>query len=257
MSFVLEAIDLSVGRASKVVLAEVNLAVAAGERMALIGANGCGKTTLLRALAGLDQALAGTIRWEGAALPRGPARVRTLGVLFQTEVPSRFSVRELVTLGLGLDGRPASSARRQIDDVLVWADLADLAERACASLSGGEAQRAMLARALVANPRLLLLDEPTNHLDPARHAALLGWLDRLRKSVAVVLATHDLALAAACDRVVLLHDGRVVATGTPARVLTPANLQTAMGVRVRRLDDPEGGPPMLRVVAPGDGAAVA
>jgi iron complex transport system ATP-binding protein len=249
MSSVLEASELAVGRAGTTVLAGLNLTVAAGERLALVGANGCGKTTLLRAFAGLDEPLAGTIRWQGGALPRGPARARTLGVLFQTEVPSRFSVRELVTLGLGLDGPPSSMARRQVDELLEWAELSPLAERHCASLSGGEAQRAMLARALVARPRLLLLDEPTNHMDPARQAALLGWLDRLRDSVAVVLATHDLALAAACDRVVLLHDARVAAQGFASEVLTPANLKGAMGVRVRRLDDPDGGPPLLRVVA--------
>jgi len=252
MTSVLETIELAVGRSKRAVLAGINLAVTAGERVALVGANGCGKTTLLRALGGLDESLAGTIRWQGGPLPRGPARVRTLGVLFQTEVPSKFNVRELVTLGFGLDGPPSSSARGEVDDVLDWADLSPLAERQCASLSGGEAQRAVLARALVAGPRLLLLDEPTNHLDPARQAALLGWLDRLRNSVAVVLATHDLALAAVCDRVVLLHDARVAAIGPPSEVLTPANLKATMGVRVRRLDDPDGGPPLLRVIAPCD-----
>jgi iron complex transport system ATP-binding protein len=257
MTSVLETIDLAVGRSKTAVLVGINLAVAAGERVALVGSNGCGKTTLLRALGGLDEPLAGTIRWQGGPLPRGPVRVRTLGVLFQTEVPSRFNVREIVTLGLGLDGPPSSSARQEVDDVLDWADLSALAERHCALLSGGEAQRVVLARALVAGPRLLLLDEPTNHLDPARQAALLGWLDRLRNSVAVVLATHDLALAAACDRVVLLHDARLAAIGPPSDVLTPAKLKAAMGVRVRRLDDPDGGPPLLRVEAPRKGDAAA
>lgn len=257
MTPVLEAIDLAVGRSETAVLAGINLSVAAGERVAIVGANGCGKTTLLRALGGLDEPLAGSIRWQGGPVPQGPARVRTLGLLFQTEIPSRFKVRELVTLGLGLDGRPSSATLREVDDVLGWADLVPLADRHCASLSGGEAQRAVLARALVAGPRLLLLDEPTNHLDPARQAALLGWLDRLRASVAVVLATHDLALAAACDRVVLLNDGRVAAIGSASDVLTPANLKTSMGVRVRRLDDPDGGPPLLRVVASREGEAAA
>lgn len=206
MTVVLEAVDVAVGRAKKIVLSDVSLAVGMGERIALVGANGCGKTSLLRAFGGLDEVLGGTIRWQGG-LPRGPARVRTLGMLFQAELPSRFDVRELVTLGLGLDAPPGASARCQVENALGWADLAHLADRSCALLSGGEAQRALLARALVANPELLLFDEPTNHLDPCRQAVLLGRLDRLRGSVAVVLATHDLALAAACDRVVLLHGG--------------------------------------------------
>jgi len=256
MTPVLEAIDVAVGWEKRTVLGGVRLAVQQGERIALVGENGSGKTTLLRALAGLDAPLAGTIRWAGGTLPRGPGRVRTLGVLFQSELPSRFSVRELVTLGLGLDGPPSAAARRQVQEVLDWAELASLAERRCQSLSGGEAQRTVLARSLVAGPRLLLLDEPTNHLDPARQAALLGWLERLRNSIAIVLATHDLGLAVSCDRVALLHGGRMVTIGTPAEVLTAENLLATMGVRVRRLDDPDGGPPLLRVLAtPERGAA--
>jgi iron complex transport system ATP-binding protein len=245
---VLETNDLAVGRAGGVVLAGVNLAVAAGERFALVGANGCGKTTLLRALAGLDPVLAGTIHWRGMALPRGAARVRTLGVVFQTEQASHFTVREMVTLGLALDAPPSASARARIDHVLRTAELTALAERACATLSGGELQRVVLARATVAEPALLLLDEPTNHLDPARQAMLLGELDRLRDRVAVVMATHDLALAAGCDRVALIHAGRIAALGTASEVLTPAALRRALGVDVQRVDDPTGGPPMLRVL---------
>src|SRR5439155_14696713 len=116
--------------------------------------------------------------------------------------------------------------------------------------SGGESQRALLARALVATPRLVLLDEPTNHLDPAGQAMVEALLDRLRGEIAVVIATHDLALAASCDRVALLHAGRVAALGAPAEVLAPRQLATALGVEVRQLDDPDGGPPVFRVVAP-------
>jgi iron complex transport system ATP-binding protein len=250
MTAVVESVGVAVGRGREPVLRDVQLCVAPGERIALLGENGSGKTTLLRALAGLDAPLAGTIRWDGGALPDGPARVRTLGVLFQGELPSRFSVRELVTLGLALDGPPGAAARGEVDAAIAWAELQALSDRGCDGLSGGEAQRALLARATVAGPRLLLLDEPTNHLDPARQAALLGWLDRLRPDVAVVLATHDLSLAATCDRVALLHAGRVAALAAPAEVLTPELLARSMGVRVRRLADPDGGPFLLRVLAP-------
>jgi len=243
---------VAVGRGAAPVLAGVDLEVRPGERLALVGGNGSGKTTLLRALAGIDAPLAGAIHWNGAALPRGPARTGTVGVLFQTEPPSRFDVRTLVTLGLALDGPTPPAARRRVDQALAAAELTELADRPCASLSGGEAQRALLARALVAGPRLLVLDEPTNHLDPARQATLIDALDRLRGSVAVVLATHDLGLAATCDRVALLADGGIVALGAPGDVLTPTTLAAALGVAVRRVDDPAGGPPFLRVtgVAP-------
>ena len=248
MTAVVAMRDVAAGWPGRTVIAGVTLALAAGERVALVGANGCGKTTLLRVLAGLARPQAGTIAWRGAALPDGAARVRLVGVLFQRELPASFTVRELVTLGLGLDGPPSPAARGHVEQVLRTAELASLADRPCASLSGGEVQRVLLARALVADPALLLLDEPTNHLDPARQAWLQGKLDRMHGRVAVVLATHDLALAAACDRAVLLHAGRVAACGPARDVLTPANVQLAVGAHVRRLDDPEGGPPLFRVV---------
>jgi iron complex transport system ATP-binding protein len=246
---ILETSGLAVGRGGARVLAGVDLVVRAGERVALVGANGSGKTTLLRVLAGLDRPLAGIVRWAGGPLPHGSARVRAVGVLFQGEPASRFTVRELVTLGLALDGPPSAAARSRVDDALALAELAALAERSCANLSGGEAQRALLARALVAAPRLLLLDEPTNHLDPAGRAMVQALLDRVRGSVAVVAATHELGLAASCDRVALLHAGRLEALGAPSAILTPERLAAALGVRVRRLDDPDGGPPLFGVVA--------
>jgi iron complex transport system ATP-binding protein len=246
----IELRGLAVGRGDRAVLREVDLAIAAGESLALVGANGSGKTTLLRALAGLDPPRAGTIHWAGGALPAGAARVRRVGVLFQGEPAAPFSVRELVSLGLGLDGPPGPRHAPAIDAALGRMDLAALAGRGCAQLSGGEWQRAAVARALCASPGVLLLDEPTNHLDPARRAGLLALLERLRGDVAVVLATHDLDCAAACDRVALLADGRLAALGPPAAVLTPARLATALGVRVRRLEDPDGGPPFLRVEGP-------
>jgi iron complex transport system ATP-binding protein len=248
---VLTAVALSVGRGRIAVLRDIALSVGRGERIALVGANGSGKTTLLRALAGIDRPLSGELRCHGRALPVGPARIGTLGVLFQGETPGPFSVRELVTLGLGLDGRPSAAQRAQIDATIDRVQLGPLADEAVAQLSGGEAQRAAIARALVAGPALLLLDEPTNHLDPAQRAALLALLDDLRGTVAVVLATHDLDCAAAADRVLLLGQGGIIAAGAPAEVLTPAQLGRAFGTGIvfRRLPDPAGGRLFLRVEA--------
>jgi ABC-type sulfate/molybdate transport systems ATPase subunit len=151
---VLAAAGLAVGHRGGAVLTGVDLVVRAGERLALVGANGSGKTTLLRVLAGLAPPLAGALGWARAEpserglrpLPDGAARVRTVGVLFQGEPASRFTVRELVALGLALDAPPSPAARARIDDALALAELSALAERPCATLSGGEAQRARWSR---------------------------------------------------------------------------------------------------------------
>ena len=242
---VLEASNLAVGWGGRPIVEDVHLTVGTGERIALLGANGSGKTTLMRVLAGLAPALRGEVRWGGGELPRGPARPRLLGLVFQSEAPSHFTVRELVTLGLGLRGPPSSEHAIRVERILDEEGLAGLADRRCSTLSGGEWQRCMLARALVAGPRLLLLDEPTNHLDPPRRAALHDRLARLAEQ-AVVLATHDLELASLCDRVVLLGRGRVTAAGRPSDVLTPEGLAGSLGVRVRRVEDVEG--PLFRIL---------
>ena len=241
-----QAIGVSVGRGPAPCLRGIDLAVRAGERVALVGGNGAGKTSLARVLAGLDRPRAGTVTWRGGALPRGAARPRTVGVLLQGEAPPALAVRELVALGLGLDDPPTVSAWRTVDVALARHELTALAARSCASLSGGEAQRAALARALVAGPGLVVLDEPTNHLDPRRRAEVMAWLDGLGDTAAIV-ATHDLELAARATRVVLLGDGAVAFDGPPTEALRPDHLGPALGVAVRRVDDPAGGPPLLRV----------
>src|SRR6185436_3252556 len=115
---VLEASRLAVGWNDRLVLRDVDLAVHAGERLALLGSNGSGKTTLLRALGGLSRPLAGEVRWRGGPLPRGAARASVVGLVFQAEPPPHFTVRELVTLGLGLDGPPSVAQAKRVSAVL-------------------------------------------------------------------------------------------------------------------------------------------
>jgi iron complex transport system ATP-binding protein len=229
------------------VLSGIDLAVRPGERLGLLGSNGSGKTTLLRVLAGLAAPLEGEVRWLGVALPKGAARCRVLGYVLQAEPPVHFTVRQLVALGLGTDGPPSAPQRERASRALADEGLTELADRRCSTLSGGEWQRAVIARALVAEPRLLLLDEPTSHLDPARRAALHERLARFRDQ-AIVLATHDLELAALCDKVMIFGRGRAMAAGAPSEVLTEAVLAPSLGVHVRRVDDPQGGPPLFRIV---------
>jgi iron complex transport system ATP-binding protein len=179
-------------------------------------------------------------------MPRGASRCRLVGFVFQSEPPPHFTVRELVTLGLGLESPPSAWHEQRVALVLAAEGLEPLGDRRCRSLSGGEWQRCAIARALVSEPALLLFDEPTNHLDPARRAAFHERLGQLHNN-AMVLATHDLELAALCDRVVVLGGDRAI-EGRPVDVLTPEVLGRSLGVRVRRLDDPEGGPPLFRIV---------
>jgi iron complex transport system ATP-binding protein len=229
------------------VLSEIDLSVRPGQRLALLGSNGSGKTTLLRVLAGLAPPLRGAIQWSGTSLPQGAARCRVLGYVLQAEPPVHFTVRQLVALGLGTDGPPSAPQAARVGQVLADEGLTELADRPCSTLSGGEWQRAAIARALVAAPALLLLDEPTSHLDPARRAVLHERLVRFRDQ-AVILATHDLELAALCDEVMIFGGGRAMFAGPPAEVLTAEALAAALGVRVRRLEDPDGGPALFRIV---------
>lgn len=214
-------------------LAPLSLNVAAGEIVGLIGPNGAGKTTLLRALAGLSRG-PGMVAIDDVALAAmAPAqRARQLAWLPADRGAAwPMRGRDIVALGLlPLGGRDEVA----IDAALATVDARDLADRNIQSLSTGERARVLLARALVARPALLLLDEPVANLDPEHR---LGVLDALRaeaqRGAAVVLALHDLDLAAArCDRLLLLDKGVLVGDGAPAAVLSDAAL--AQVFRVRR-----------------------
>jgi iron complex transport system ATP-binding protein len=242
MSLVLESLTVGRGRP---VLEGIDATVDVGQRVALLGANGAGKSTLLRVLAGLDAPLAGRVLLDGAPLPVGRARAGRLGVLLQSEPAPVMPVGHVVGLGLMRDG-PAPPDR--VADALREVDLLAHADRALDRLSGGEQRRAALARTWIARPRVLLLDEPTAHLDPGQAAAFHARLATLPATI--VLATHDLALAASCDRVWLLAGGRLLADGSPDTVLTPAILAEALAIDVVRIADPDGGPPLFRVRGP-------
>ncbi len=208
------------------VLKGLRLSVGERERVALLGRNGCGKSTALLGIGRLLPAQ-GVVLLDGAPLHRPDPR--RIACLFQeSALPDELSVAELVALG-----------GPHVSEALAAVDLRG--ERRLYTLSGGERQRAQLARCLAARPRLLLLDEPTNHLDLQSRAAL--W--RALRGRAALIATHDLALAAACDRVLLLDAGAVVAEGSPSTVLSPERLAPVFGVTLRRVDDPLDGTPLF------------
>ncbi|MEI7926502.1 MAG: ABC transporter ATP-binding protein [Chloroflexota bacterium] len=250
----LDVRDLHVEVGGRTLLRGVTLHVAPGELVGVIGPNGAGKTTLVRAVTGLVRHSAGVVSLDGAPIEAQPGRerARTMAVVEQLpEAPATMLVRELVLIGrfphLGLLGRESARDRAIAEHAMARAGCEALADRMLGTLSGGERRRAFIARALAQEPRLLLLDEPTAGLDASAQGEILQVVRTLADDGAGVLVViHDLSLAAAwCDRLVLLHDGRVVAAGAPAEVVTAEHLARVYGPYVSLLAHPETGAPLV------------
>ncbi|QII00247.1 heme ABC transporter ATP-binding protein [Rhodococcoides fascians A21d2] len=220
--------SVSVDVAGRRILHNVSLTVGAGELVGVLGPNGSGKSTLLKCVYGALEPIAGTVEIDEVPVSdlRPADRARMLAVVAQeNSLDFDVSVREVVEMGALSRRRRDTRAdiERDIDRALDAVDVADLTDRSFPTLSGGEKQRSLIARALVQNCSTLVLDEPTNHLD-IRHQLAALTIAR-RSGAAVLCALHDLNLAATfCDRVVLLDSGRVVATGTPTEVFTSATV---------------------------------
>ncbi len=214
------------GGAARCVLAGVDLEVAPGEAVAVLGHSGSGKSTLLNLIAGIDDADAGQIVTCGLDVvhaderARAQLRSRELGLVFQAfPLLPTLTVAENVALPLELAGVPRREAAARVDAVLQRVGLADRARAWPDVLSGGEQQRVAVARALAGRPRLLLCDEPTGNLDDAAAATVLALLHELRREhgCALVVVTHSAAAAASCDRRLWLEGGVLhAAAGTGA-----------------------------------------
>lgn len=210
-------------------LAPVTLSLPAASVTGLIGPNGAGKTTLLRAVAGLSTG-PGSVSIAGVAINTAD-RVRTLAWLpADRDVAWPMVAADLVQLGLGPGAARDATA---VTAALASVDADGFADRRVDTLSTGERARVLLARALVARPRWLLLDEPVANLDPWHRLGIMALLGRLAATgTGVVVALHDLDLARRyCDRLLLIDKGALVAVGTPAAVMTPANLAAVFRVR--------------------------
>jgi iron complex transport system ATP-binding protein len=235
--------DVSFAYGRSPALDGVSLAARAGEFVGLLGPNGAGKSTLVRLVAGLAAPRAGSVRLAGLDPAHAPrrhvARVCAL-VPQEPRIAWPFTVREAVMMGRaprqGLLAVATRFDRGAVEGALVACDLVHLADRRLDALSGGERRRVFFARALAQEPRVLLLDEPTAFLDLAHQVAVMGMAQlAARGGLCVVAVLHDLNLAAAaCDRVVVLSRGRVVAEGPPPAVLTEARVREVWGVPVWR-----------------------
>jgi iron complex transport system ATP-binding protein len=246
VSTAVELRDVSVTLGRQRVLDAVSLRVGEAEWLGLIGPNGAGKTTLLRAAVGLV-AYTGSIRVEEREVSACGRRelARRMALLPQTpRTPPELTVAEYVLLGrtphigyLALEGRADRVAAERALERLA---LLPFASRPLLSLSGGELQRVVLARALAQEARILLLDEPTSALDLGRQQQVLELVDELRRDtgLTVVSAMHDLSLAGQyAERLLLLDRGRVAAEGAPADVLSAALVAAHYGADVRVLHD--------------------
>ncbi len=242
-TLLLQARGVRVLRGARAVVDGVDLTLARGDRVAIVGANGSGKSTLLRALLGLEPLAAGEVLLEGAsvrAMPRVEIARRATLVLQDTHVDVPITVRELVELGrFAHRGTPRSAEdRAELARALRETSLEDLATRDLRTLSGGELQRAHLARALAQACAVVLCDEPTSSLDLRHQLAVLATLRaQADAGRAVVVVLHDLTLAARwAERVLVLREGRVLAEGAPRAVLTRETLREAFDVEVRVSD---------------------
>ena len=241
--------DVTVRHGEATVLRALTEEVAAGEWVALIGPNGAGKTTTLRAVAGLVPH-DGVVSFDGVAAadlaPRQLARLVAY-VPQQPELPPDMSVGDYVVLGrtphIGYFGVESPHDRRVCAELLGVLGLSPLARRALGTLSGGELQRLVLARALAQEAPVLLLDEPTSALDLGGRVEALELVDELRRQrgLTIVSAMHDLTLAGQfADRLVLLSDGTAVAAGKPDEVLTVDCLTAYFGTDVQVIRSGDG-----------------
>ena len=237
----LAAESLDFGYPGRRVGHDVTLQLQAGEVLCLLGPNGSGKTTLFKTLLGLLPVQGGTVKIDGADLG-GLSRemiARRVSYVPQAHVAFfPYTVREMVLMGrtahLGLFATPSRTDHEAADAAIERMGLTSLADAAYTRISGGERQLALIARALVQQARLVIMDEPTASLDFGNQLRVLERIRALAADgIGVLLSTHDPDHAFLCaDRVAMLHEGHLMACGTPAAVMTAENLQRLYGVEV-------------------------
>ena len=239
MSLSVQHLSFSYG--ARRVLQDVSLDVAPGTFCALLGPNGSGKSTLVKAIAGVHRAQSGTVAVEGRRTSSLGRRelAKVVGYVPQAgDAPFDLTVREAVMLGrtphFGI--APRAEDRARVEDAISRMGLEDIAERSMSELSGGQAQRALIARALAQDTRVLLLDEPTSALDLRYQIETLQLVRQITREegISALIAIHDLNHAARyCDQIVVLHGGRLVADGSPAEALQASVLRTVYEVDVQ------------------------
>ncbi|MFC1988132.1 ABC transporter ATP-binding protein [Chloroflexota bacterium] len=255
----LEVQNLTLAYGRHMVVSDLTFRVMPGEMVGLIGPNGCGKSTIIKALSRVVPPSSGQIFLDGkdiSQVSRGDL-ARLLGVVPQMPIlPNAFTAFEIVLMGrnphLGL--LQYEGAR---DMAITWQAMErtatqSLAERRIDELSGGEIQRVVIARVLTQEPKSILLDEPTSNLDISHQIEILDLIKNLcrENNLAVVIALHDLNLAPQyCNRLILINNGRVHVQGTPVEVITPENIKEVYGVEHCVYAHPANGLPIVLLEA--------
>ncbi|WP_228974011.1 ABC transporter ATP-binding protein [Streptomyces sp. DH12] len=243
--------ELSVAYAGRAVVSGVHLVAGDGEIAGLVGPNGSGKSSVLRTVYRHLKPAAGRVLVDGRDVwDLSPAQAARQVAALPQERTSDFelTVGDIVMMGRtpykGPFAGDSATDRAVVARALEQVGMAQARNRSFSALSGGERQRVLLARALAQDPDVLVLDEPTNHLDVLHQVELLALLREQRRTTLVSL--HDLnAAASVCDRLHVLHQGRVVASGTPHEVLTPELLAEVFGVRAAVVEHPLTGDPLI------------
>ncbi|MGW5339886.1 ABC transporter ATP-binding protein [Rhodococcus pyridinivorans] len=247
--------NLELGYGNRTVVENLDLNVPPGRITCIVGANACGKSTLLRSMSRLLSPRGGHVLLDGKDVHRLPAKklARTLGLLPQSPIaPEGIVVADLVGRGRHPHQRVLSRWSREDDaavaDALAATHTTELAERSVDELSGGQRQRVWIAMVLAQQTDLLLLDEPTTFLDVSHQVEVLDLLTDLNRDrgTTIVMVLHDLNLAARyADHLVAMADGSIYASGDPSDVLTGETVKVVFGLDSRVISDPVSGKPLV------------
>ena len=252
---VLQAQDLSVGYNEKIIVDHMDLTIPYAKISVIIGANGCGKSTMLKSFARLLKPEQGMVTLDGKKLQEYPTKMlaRTLGLLPQSPiVPEGIKVTDLISRGRfpyqkpfkGLDAQDFKAMEEAMDMMGVK----ELADRNVDELSGGQRQRVWIALALAQQTDILLLDEPTTYLDIAYQIEILDALTRLNRerNTTIVMVLHDINLSARyADYLFAMKSGKLVAKGTPQEIITPEIMKTVYDLDCVITSDPITNAPMI------------